>query len=190
MSTLSFLNYAVLFFYHLLFSFLPFPAPILCPASCFPLQFLPRLSISHVFSWGSSGTLTVQDCRRLVCARGDPHGCSSQADFVLNLSPRCTQRTIVRLKCVKSITGRERERQTFRVSAGFTRPNLNSFLMLPASELKINLSFKIWNKIYQSIKCKHWINPVDMHKDCVNSLSSCESIFNTRKYKRHYCHPY
>lgn len=65
----------------------------------------------------------MQDCRQLVCARGDLHECTSQADFVLNLSPKCTQKTIVRLKGVKSITGRERERQTFRVSAGFTKPN-------------------------------------------------------------------
>lgn len=59
-----------LIFYHLLFSFLPFPAPILCAASCFSLQVLPRLSICHVFSRGSGRTLTVQDCRQAgVCAR-------------------------------------------------------------------------------------------------------------------------
>lgn len=54
-----------------------------------------------------------------VCERGRLHGCTSQADFVLNLSPKCTQKTIVRLIGVKSITGSGRERQTFRLSAGF-----------------------------------------------------------------------
>ena len=78
-----------------------------------------------------------------MCALVDLHGCTSQADFVLNLSPECTQNTIVRLKGVKSITGRERERLTFRVSAGFTKPNVKSFLMLPATESKISLMSKI-----------------------------------------------
>lgn len=76
-----------------------------CAASCFSLQVVPRLSTCQVFNRGSGGTLTVQGCRQ---ARGEPHGWTSQTDFVLNLSPRCTRRTLVRLKCVKSITGRER----------------------------------------------------------------------------------
>lgn len=170
MSFLSFLNNS--FFQA---SFLPppllssCPAPILCLLSP---QFLPRLSISHMFSWGSNRTLTVQDCRQPVCAWRDLHGCTSQADFVLNISPKCTQKTIVRLKGVKSITGRERKRQTFRVSAGFTKPNLKSFLMLPGSELKINLKTKIQNKNLQKqgyfwLKKKHQMHVIKCKKEAL-----------------------
>lgn len=93
----------------LLISAIPSPHPLSCVLLPSP-QFFPKLSISHMFSWGSTRALTVQQCSQLVCTRGDLHGCSSQADFVLNLSPKCTQKTIVRLKGVESITGRERER--------------------------------------------------------------------------------
>lgn len=123
-------------------SFVWHPASVLVP-SLSRFRFLPELSISRMFSWGSNRTLTVQDCRQLVWVPVDLHGCTSQADFVLNLSPKCTQKTIVRLKGVKSITGRQRQRQTFRVSARFTKPHLKSFLMLPGTEFKINLTTKI-----------------------------------------------
>lgn len=43
-------------------------------------------------NWGSNRTLTVQDCRQLVCVRVHLHRCSSHTDIVLNLSPKCTQK--------------------------------------------------------------------------------------------------
>ena len=134
---------------HLLFCLFPAPHPLsgipllFSSPLCLVSVFLPELSISRMFSWGSNRTLTVQDCRQLVWVPVDLHGCTSQADFVLNLSPKCTQKTIVRLKGVKSITGRQRQRQTFRVSARFTKPHLKSFLMLPGTKFKINLTTKI-----------------------------------------------
>lgn len=109
--------------------------PILCPASCLSrFSFYPGSQLVICLVEGQTGRCQCRIVGSWRFVHRNLRGCTSQADFVPNFSPKCTQKTIVRLKGVKSITGRDGEMQTFRVSAGFSEPYLKSFLMLPGRE--------------------------------------------------------